>query len=82
MNDAGRDGHAMIAQMAEALRRTEGPSEILAASVRTPEDVAGLAQHGVGHITLAPGVAARLFQEPLTLEAARAFEEAAKELGG
>ena len=82
MNDAGRDGHAMIAQMAEALRRTESPTEILAASVRSPEDVAMLAQHGVGHITLSPAVAARLFREPLTLEAARVFEEAAKELGG
>jgi transaldolase len=81
MNDAGRDGHAMIAQMAEALRHTESPTEILAASVRSPEDMAKLAQQGVCHITLSPAVAERLFQEPLTLEAAGAFEAAARELG-
>jgi transaldolase len=81
MNDAGRDGHAMIGQMADALRHTESPTEILAASVRTPEDVARLAQHGVRHITLSPAVAGMLFQEPLTLEAARVFEAAAQELG-
>jgi len=82
MNDAGRDGHAMIGQMAGALRHTESPTEILAASVRTPEDVARLAQHGVCHITLSPAVAGMLFQEPLTLEASRVFEEAAKDISG
>jgi transaldolase len=82
MNDAGRDGHGMIAQMAEALRHTESATEILAASVRRPEDIAKLAQHGVCHITLSPAVAGTLFQEPLTLEAAKAFQEAAVELGG
>jgi transaldolase len=81
MNDAGLDGHAMIAQMAEALRHTESATEILAASVRSPEDIPRLARHGVCHITLSPSVADMLFQEPLTLEATKAFEEAAQELG-
>jgi len=82
MNDAGRDGHAMIAQMAEALRHTESATEILAASVRSPEDIARLARQGVSHITLSPAVADMLFKESLTLEAAGAFDEAAQELSG
>lgn len=80
MNDAGRDGHKMIGQMSEALRSTGSPCEILAASVRTPEDVARLSEKGVRCITVSPSVAERFFQEPLTLEAARTFEAAAKEL--
>lgn len=80
MNDAGRDGHASIAQMVQALRNTSSPTEILAASVRSPEDVARLGQAGVRCITLSPAVARQLFQEPLTLEATQAFEVAAKEV--
>lgn len=79
MNDAGRDGHALIAQMATALQKTECLTEILAASVRSPEDVASLAQNGVRNITLSPAVAEKLFLEPLTLEAVIAFEAAAQE---
>jgi hypothetical protein len=52
----------------------------LAASVRSPEDLTSLAQHGVHNITLSPAVAEKLFQEPLTLEATRSFEAAAREL--
>jgi len=80
MNDAGRDGHRMIGQMSESLRNTGSPCEILAASVRTPEDVAILSENGVRCITVSPSLAERFFQETLTQEAARAFEAAAKEL--
>ncbi len=80
MTDAGRDGHDMISQMAESLRNTKSLTEILAASVRTPEDVVRLARNGVRCVTLSPPVAERLFQEPLTLEAARAFEAAARKM--
>jgi len=80
MNDAGREGHRMIRQMADALRSTGSPCEILAASVRTPEDIAKLSENGVRCITVSPTVAEKFFQESLTEEAARAFEAAAKEL--
>jgi len=63
-----------------ALRNTGSPCQILAASVRTPEDAAGLSENGVRCITLSPAVAEKFFQEPLTGEAAKAFEAAAKEL--
>jgi transaldolase len=80
MNDAGRDGLRMIGQMSEALRGTGSSCEILAASVRTPEDVARLSERGVRCITVSPAVAEKFFQEPLTLEAAKAFAAAAREL--
>jgi transaldolase len=80
MNDAGLDGHAMIAQMSEALRNTDSATEILAASVRTPEDMAMLGRNGIGRITLSSAVADMLFCEPLSIEAAKAFEVAAGEI--
>ncbi|MCE5336368.1 MAG: hypothetical protein LLG06_17455 [Desulfobacteraceae bacterium] len=80
MNDAGRDGHAMVAEMSEALRNAQRPCEILAASIRTPDDVGRLARNGVRRITLPPALAERLFDEQLTREAATAFEEAATEV--
>jgi len=81
MNDAGRDGHAMIARMSEALRNTGSSTAILAASIRGPEDVERLARNGIGCITLSPAVAEMLFDEPLTAAAVKAFESAAKECG-
>ncbi len=80
MNDAGMDGHAMIAQMSAALRNTDCATEILAASVRRPEDLAVLARNGVGRVTLSPAVAEMLFSESLAAEAAKAFEAAAEEM--
>ncbi|MCL6526256.1 MAG: hypothetical protein K6T57_05160 [Thermaceae bacterium] len=80
MNDAGRDGLGAIQQMAAALKATGSATEILAASVRSSEDLTRLATHGVRCVTLAPAVAATLFQEPLTLKATQVFEAAAKEL--
>lgn len=80
MNDAGRDGHELIAQMSDTLIGTENPTEILAASIRSPGDTAVLASNGVRHITLSPKVAEMLFQEQLTMDAVEAFEAAAEEL--
>lgn len=82
MNDAKRDGYALIARMTETLAKMESPCDILAASVRSVEDVAELAGNGVRCITLSPPVAEELFREPLTIEAAAAFEAAAKEFAG
>ncbi|PZA08551.1 MULTISPECIES: transaldolase family protein [unclassified Meiothermus] len=80
INDSGRDGHAVIAQMAHALRQTGSSTEILAASIRSTADLVSLAQAGVRCATVSPSIAERLFQEPLTLEATRSFENAASEV--
>ena len=82
MNDAGRDGHGMIAQMSQILCAAQSHTRILAASIRGPEDIAVLAQNGVHCATLPPAVAEMLFHEDLTLEATRAFEEAARTVAG
>jgi transaldolase len=80
MNDAGIDGHEMIAWMSEALRNTGCKTEILAASVRIPEDIATLARNGISRITVSTAVADLLFREPLSMEAVKAFEAAAGEM--
>ena len=81
MNDAGRDGHGLIAQMSEALRYTCGSRcEILAASVRSPRTSQDSPQNPspLHHHLSTSGQ--KLFAERLTLEATKAFEAAAKEL--
>lgn len=80
INDSGREGHAVIAQMARALRQIGSSTEILVASVRSTADLASLAQAGVRCATVPPNIAEQLFQEPLTLEATRSFEAAASEV--
>lgn len=80
MNDAGRDGVAAIDLMAQALRQASSPTQILAASIREMGDLESLAKVGVGCVTFGLAIAEQLFQEPLTLEATQAFEQAAKEV--
>ncbi len=80
INDSGRDGYAIIAKMTQSLKQIDSPTEILAASIRSSADLVTLAQDGVRCITFSTSIAERLFQEPMTLEATRAFEEAAKEV--
>ncbi len=81
INDSGRDGYAIIAKMAEALRRTSSATEILAASIRSTADLVTLAQEGVRCITFSTQIAERLFQEPMTLEATLVFEQSMQEVG-
>jgi len=81
INDSGRDGYAIIAKMAQALRRIDSSTEILPASIRSTADLVTLAQEGVRCVTLSTQIAERLFQEPLTLEAALVFEQSIEEVG-
>lgn len=80
MNDAGRDGPALIAQMAAALRQSGTETHILAASIRSVDDVTLLAQSGITHMTFSPKVADLLFEDPLTQAATAQFERDAAEL--
>ena len=82
INDSGRDGYAIISKMAQSLQQIDSSTEILAASIRSSADLVTLAQDGVRCITFSTSIAERLFQEPMTLEATRAFEEAAMEVMG
>lgn len=79
MKDAGRDGHALISQMVDMTSQEEQKTNVLAASVRSIEDIVTLAQNGVRYVTLSPKLAMQLFDEPLTIEAVKNFEsDAAK----
>lgn len=80
INDSGRDGYAIISKMTQSLHKIDSKTEILAASIRSSADLVTLAQDGVRCITFSTTIAERLFQEPMTLEATRAFEVAAKEV--
>lgn len=77
LDDAGRDGRAVIEAMQDVVsrygRRTEGTDlRLLVASVRTRQDFLDLLRLGVGAIT----VPVRLFEELTDHEATRAAERA------
>jgi TalC/MipB family fructose-6-phosphate aldolase len=78
MSDAGRDAVSAVSAMQRALTAVGADTEVLVASVRKVASVVQLAQQGVRCFALAPHVAANLFVDPLTEEAAEVFEAAAQ----
>ena len=76
MNDAGRDGMAEIAAMQRIIDASGTQLRILVASLRSPHDAQCLAQRGVKDFTMAPAVWGQFLADPLTAEAANAFEQA------
>jgi transaldolase len=78
--DAGRNARAEVALMQRLLGESGSPTQILLASLRHLDDVVALSQEGVRAFTLSPSVARQFFDEPLTEEAAMAFEQAMKEV--
>ncbi len=72
LEDSGHDGQAIIAAMAESLKHTE--TQVLAASLRTPEAIVGLAEVGVRLFTAAPSVVWSLLDNPDSVSAAAVFE--------
>lgn len=75
MTDAGRPGVAAVTQMQQAIG-TE-PTRILAASLRSADDVAALAAAGVPDFTVGEAVARAMLEDELTLKAVEEFEAAA-----
>ncbi|GAA1158704.1 transaldolase family protein [Ornithinicoccus hortensis] len=75
MIDAGRPGVAAVTQMQQAIG-TE-PTRILAASLRSADDVAALAAVGVPDFTVGEAVARAMLEDELTLTAVEEFEAAA-----
>jgi len=82
LDDQGRDGTAEVIAMQELLQNTNSPTRLLAASLRTADKVVELAYEGLDTLTFGPDVAFDLLDEPLTDEAADAFQAAAEEMGG
>jgi len=78
MTEAGKDGSEECFRMQEVAEGMQSEVRILVASIRDAQTMVDLAARGMETFTFSPAVARELFVEPLTTEAAAAFEEAAK----
>lgn len=78
MCDAKRDGYGEIVAMRRLVTATGSPMRLLVASLRRRYDLTALAQDGLDTFTIPPDIAASLFDDPFTAEAAASFEAAAK----
>jgi transaldolase len=78
MNDAGKDGAAILATMRDILVRGKSSTRLLVASLRQADQVVDLARCGFDTFTFGPAVAAGLLAEELTEDAATDFQRAAE----
>jgi len=81
IGDLGRDGHADLIAMQQALDGVGATTRLLVASLRHPTDLSQLAAAGVGCFTMAPALAEDLFAIDPTAEAAAQFERDAEAAG-
>lgn len=79
MRDAGIDGDAVIGRMQEMC--TGSDSQVLAASLRAPEDITGLRLAGVSYFTAAPDVLDRMLSHEVSDSSAAEFDAAMVRLG-
>lgn len=79
MRDAGLDGDAVIARM-QAVCAGSG-SNVLAASLRSPDDITGLRLAGVPYFTAAPDVLDRVLFHEVSDSSAAEFDAAMVRLG-
>jgi transaldolase len=77
INDGGRDGLAVMAEMRAVLATAGNRTRLLVASLRNADDVARLAAAGCDTFTFGTAVAEGLFADADSAAASRAFEEAA-----
>lgn len=73
LDDIGQDGMSLIGEIAEIYSNYDFPTEILVASVRSPQHVVDAARIGADVCTLPPGVIWQLFKHPLTDKGLEAF---------
>ncbi|WP_062072453.1 transaldolase family protein [Demequina sediminicola] len=74
INDSGRDALKEIATMQEISERGHGHTQVLAASLRTIDDVAALCSRGVPAMTLNVNLAEEMLSDSDTVAAALEFE--------
>ncbi|KQV02421.1 hypothetical protein ASC55_09080 [Microbacterium sp. Root322] len=79
MRDAGLDGDATIARMQEVCAGSV--SNVLAASLRSPDDITGLRLAGIPYFTAAPDVLDRLLFHEVSDSSAAEFDAAMVRLG-
>ncbi|MBA3875991.1 MAG: transaldolase [Anaerolinea sp.] len=78
IRDAGEDGLALIGRMQMLLDAQRSEVEILAASIREPEELAELALLGVASATVAQPILTRMLESDATAAAAAVFAEDAE----
>lgn len=78
LRDAGRDGLADIAQMQAVCAGSA--TNVLAASIRSPDDLVALALVGVPYVTAAPAVLRAALQHDTSDSAAAEFEAAVERM--
>jgi TalC/MipB family fructose-6-phosphate aldolase len=77
MDTSGRDGMAETIAMQKAVDATNAGLQVLAGSVRTPDQILTLIQAGVRNVTFGPAVWQEFFEDDVTLEAVANFERLA-----
>lgn len=82
LDDAGRDGAAVLQSMRKILAGTGADTRLLVASLRSAERVIELAELGFDTFTFGPAVAEELLASALTDSAAADFQRAAEAMGG
>lgn len=78
INDLGRNGREELAQMQRILEGIMSPTRILAASIRSVEDLAHLTAQGLNTFTFSAAIATQLFAVEATDKAAADFQRAAQ----
>lgn len=66
LEDAGQDGCRLISDIAQYYAKSLCDTSVLAASIRTPEQVAQVALAGADAVTLPPSIFRQLFHHDLT----------------
>jgi transaldolase len=74
---SGRDGIATVLEMQQAVTASGASLQVLAGSLRTPEQILTLAQGGVQNMTFSPEVWDLFFTDELTAASVDQFEELA-----
>lgn len=75
MDDIANDGVGLVAEIAEIFEIYGITTEIIAASIRTPKDVADCAKVGADIATIPYGVLKKMFKHPLTDKGIQQFKD-------
>lgn len=81
MGDNGKDGVEECLAMEQIARGLGSETRILVASIRDVQDMAYLSSQGMDTFTFSAAVCRAIFDEPLTMKAAKDFEGAAQRGG-
>lgn len=81
LGDAGRDGWATLERMQAIVGLSGGATRVLAASLRSADDVADLAARGLDTFTFSEAVADRLLVDEMSVVASEEFEKDARSIG-